>query len=106
MAYESTNPPSSLRRCDFATRWESMSVRVLKRVDLSAFKGLCQIKVFLTWVQDQIWIINRHERPPSRLASRPFQPDRVTFARDDEMAFALVDSVHRFNAFSNSVALS
>lgn len=86
MAHESTNPPSSPRRCDFATQWESTSVRVLKRIDLSAFKGLRQIKVFLTWVQDQISIVNRHERPPSRLASPLFEPDRVAFARNNEMA--------------------
>jgi hypothetical protein len=102
MAGKSANPLSSLRRCDFSTWWEGMSVRVLKRVDLSAFEGLCQIKVFLTWVQDQIWIIHRHERPPSRVASRLFEPDRVAFSRDNEMAPAVIDGVHTFNAFSNS----
>jgi len=51
MAAKSATSLSALRRCDFSTWWEGVSVGVLERIDLSAFERLCQVKVFLAWIQ-------------------------------------------------------
>lgn len=80
-----------------------MPIRVFERTYLSAFKGLRQVEIFLGWVQDQVWMICRHQRPPRPLSARFLEPDLVAFARDHEMASALVDGVHRFTVFSSSV---
>lgn len=62
-----------------------MSGGVLERSYLSAFKGLCQVKILVCRINDKFWIAISHEVALRRvLADQPFEPDSVIGSADDE----------------------